>query len=106
MKVFDLSFSDGKRCRCIIPEPEPDDVELASLRGMFGNDRLESMHRIVAPPPGRLPWKRDGDMWRIHSFKLQKLESGLFRCTWPGGSIEGDKDVISSAVREHWAEGV
>lgn len=73
---------------------------------MFGADRLESMRRIIAPPPENLPWKRDGDIWRLHRFELRKLESGSFRCEWPGGSIEGGKDAISSAVREHWSEGV
>lgn len=107
LKVFDLKFSDGKRCRCISMEPDPDEqVERSNVESIFHPGYVTEMCRIVAPPPEKLPWKRDGSVWRLHSFELQKLESGSFRCTWPGSSIEGDKDAISSAVREHWAEGV
>lgn len=111
MKVFDLAFSDGKRCRCIIPDPEPDETELINLKGMFGHDRLELMHRIVAPPPEKLPWKREAeDRWSLHSFELQRKGIGSekeFVLAWPGGILASkDPAVISSAVREHWAEGV
>lgn len=107
LKVFDLQFSDGKRCRCISMDPDPDEaVERSNVESIFHQGYVTGMQRIVAPPPEKLPWKREGDVWRLHRFELRKFESGSFRCEWPGGSIEGGKDAISSAVREHWSEGV
>lgn len=105
MHIYDLTFTDGKTCRCIIPEPESEAQELASMQAMFGGDRLKSMTRIVAPPPEKLPWKRSGDKWVLHRFELRKLESGYFRCEWPGGSIEGGGEEISAGVRANWADG-
>lgn len=107
MKVFDLDFTDGKRCRCIVMEPlDDEDADKKGVQSIFHPGYVTGMRRIIAPPPEKLPWKRDGDVWRMHRFELRKLESGSFRCEWPDGSIEGGKDAISSAVREHWSEGV
>lgn len=104
MKVFDLHFTDGKSCRCIIPEPESDADELSALRDMFGADRLESMRRIIAPPPEKLPWKRQSaNLWTLGLFALSKLPDGSFHCFWPGGEVSGGKEDISAAVRQHWS---
>lgn len=104
MRVYDLTFTNGKSCRCIIPDPEGEDVELAGLKDMFGG-RLESMKRIIAPPPDKLPWVRKGEEWRLHSFVLRRIYAGVFRLDWPGGSIEGGKDEVSAAARENWEKG-
>lgn len=107
MKVFDLDFTDGKRCRCIVMEPlDDEDSDKKGVQSIFHPGYVTGMRRIIAPPSEKLPWKREGDVWRLHRFELRKFESGSFRCEWPGGSVEGGKDAISSAVREHWAEGV
>lgn len=108
LKVFDLQFSDGKRCRCISMEPDPDElVERSNVESIFHPGYVTEMRRIVAPPPEKLPWKRThAGRWELGQFALMKKEGGLFHLFWPGGSVEGDKNAISSAVREHWAEGV
>lgn len=112
LKVFDLQFSDGKRCRCISMEPDPDEqVERSNVESIFHPGYVTEMRRIVAPPPERLPWKREADdRWSLYSFELQRKGIGSekeFVLTWPGGILASkDSAVISSAVREHWAEGV
>ncbi len=107
MKIFDLSFSDGKTCRVIDPDPDDDAEEsLRSYRMMFKPGYLLGMTRIIAPPPERLPWARAADGWMIGGFTLSKMADGSFHCFWPGGEVTGDKDVISSAVRENWHLGV
>lgn len=100
MKFYDLEFSDGKRCRMI--DPDGDGLEPTNFQPGY----MVSMTRIIGEPPAKLPWKRDGQAWRIGSFELVKLESGRFRVTWPDGSAEGGKDEISQAVRENWAKGI
>lgn len=104
MRVYDLTFTNGQSCRCIIPEPQSEDVDLAELKGMFCG-RLESMKRIIAPPPDKLPWVRKGDEWRLHSFVLKRIDAGAFKLEWPGGSFEGGRDEVSAAVRENWEKG-
>lgn len=106
MLIFDLTFTDGKACRYLCPDPEAtEETERASLEAIFCG-RLASMVRIIAPPPEKLPWKRGGDgAWWLHRFRLSKLDSGLFRLDWPDGSAEGEKDEISAAVRLNWEKG-
>ena len=112
LKVFDIQFSDGKRCRCISMEPDPDEaVERSNVESIFHPGYVTEMRRIVAPPPEKLPWKRQAaNLWSIDNgrriFALSKLPSGEFHCFWSGGEVIGDKSSISSAVRKHWAEGV
>lgn len=104
MKIFDLSFSDGRTCRVIDPDPEGNAEE--SLRGyqsMFQPRYLVGMVQVVAPPPTKLPWKRVANgRWVMGSFELIRSVSGVFHCTWPGGEVAGNKDIISAAVRENW----
>lgn len=101
MKIYDLEFTDGKRCRYIAAQPEDSEQEeLQGLRDMFCG-RLVSMTRIIAPAPTKLPWKRDGSVWRIAGFTLSK-RGDKFHCEWPGGEIVGGKDEVSAAVRESW----
>ena len=89
-------------------EPDPDEqVERSNVESIFHPGYVTEMRRIVAPPPEKLPWKRQStNLWTLGLFALSKLPDGSFHCYWPGGEVIGDKDVISSAVREHWAEGV
>lgn len=107
MKVFDLDFSDGKRCRCISMEPDPDEqVERANVESIFHPGYVTGMHRIVAPPPEKLPWKRQhATLWTLGRFALSKLPGGTFHCFWPGGEATGGKQEISAAVRENWESG-
>lgn len=106
MRIYDLAFTDGKRCRMIIPEPESEAKELENMRAMFGADRLASMTRIIAPPPDKIPWKRvHATLWHCGLFALSKMPDGQFRVFWPGGDVTGDKDLISATVRGNWAEG-
>lgn len=107
MLIFDLTFTDGKACRYLCPDPEASEhTERASLEAIFCG-RLASMERIVAPPPTKLPWERQSKtLWTLHLFALSRLEDGTFHCFWPGGEVTGDKDEISAAVRIHWQEGL
>ncbi len=100
MKSYDLTFADGKACRMI--DPEGDGLAPTNFQPGY----LISMTRVIGYPPSKLPWRRDGSVWRIGSFELTKLEAGRFRVTWPGGSDEGGKDDISAVVRENWSDGV
>lgn len=99
MKFYDLEFTDGKRCRMI--DPEGDGLEPTNFHPGY----MRSMTRVIGTPPAKLPWKRDGAVWRIGSFELIRIEGGRFRVTWPSGSAEGGKDEISAAVRENWMSG-
>lgn len=107
MRIYDLTFTDGKQCRHIVPQPqETEEEELRITQAIFCG-RLKSMARIVAPPPERLPWKRQTEtLWTLGLFALSKMADGSFHCFWPGGEVTGDKDVVSSAVRENWSFGV
>lgn len=105
MHIYDLTFADGKRCRSIVMEPTTEQEDCAGMRSMFRDGYVLTMDRIIPPPPARLPWRRDGDCWRIGLFELRRLESGLFRVTWPGGSVEGGKEEVSAVVRGNWRFG-
>lgn len=106
MNIYDLTFTDGKRCRCLVMEPAADEQEdLDGVRTMFHAGYLQSMERIIAPPPDKLPWRRDGDCWRIGRFELRRTGDGLFSVTWPGGEASGGKDEVSAAVRGNWRYG-
>lgn len=103
MLIFDLTFTDGKACRYLCPDPDATEAtERASLEAIFCG-RLASMVRIIAPPPEKLPWRpvKKG-LWRCNLFVLKKLDEGSFNCFWPGGEVTGGKDEISAAVRANW----
>lgn len=106
MHIFDLTFTDGKKCRYLSPEPEAtEEAERAGLAAMFCG-RLASMVRIIAPPPEKLPWRRvANDRWQLHNFTLTRVRAGWFYLLWPDGSTEGEKDHVSAAVREKWEKG-
>jgi len=107
MLIFDLEFTDGKRCRYLCPDPYATvESERADLEAMFCG-RLASMVRIIAPPPEKLPWEVAGyGEWRLGLFKLKRSGLGSekeFKLEWPGGSISSNnKDEISAAVRLNW----
>ena len=91
MHTYQLTFADGKTCRCIIMEPEEDPaVDVLGVHSIFAPGYLVTMDRVIAPPPERLPWKRDGAVWRL---------------SWPGGGVYGTKEQVSAAVRENWTSG-
>lgn len=108
MRIFDLSFSDGKSCRVIDPDPDDDEVEsLRSYKAMFQPGYLVSMEQIIAPPPAKLPWQQHAKgLWTLGLFVLKRLDSDTFSCSWPGCEVVGDKDAISATVRLRWREGV
>lgn len=105
MKIYDLEFTDGRTCRHIVPEPQDTEEEEFRITQAIFCGRLESMVRIIAPPPEKLPWKRDGEFLRLGAFALIRLGDGQFKCFWPGGEVTGGKDTISAAVRANWAKG-
>lgn len=107
MLIFDLTFTDGKACRYLCPDPEATEIsERASLEAIFCG-RLKSMERIIAPPPAKLPWVRQTNtLWTLNLFALSRLGPDQFHCFWPGGEVTGDKDEISATVRLHWEEGL
>lgn len=106
MHTYQLKFSDGKTCRCIVMEPGQDAaVDVAGVHSIFHEGYLQSMQRVIAPPPARLPWKRvANDRWELHRFVLRK-DGDLWRLSWPGGGVYGDKEHVSAAVRENWTNG-
>lgn len=108
MKVFDLSFTDGKSCRCIVLEESADDPEEErQLRNNFHPGYVATVARVMPPPPTKIPWKRQHKtMWTCGLFALSKLDSGDFHCFWPGGEVTGDKAAVSKAVRENWNLGL
>jgi len=107
MKIFDLSFSDGKTCRVIDPNPEEDEtLSLCSYQAMFKPGYLVSMDRAISPPPAKLPWQQQAKgLWTLGLFVLKRLDVETFHCFWPGGEVTGDKDEVSATVRLHWTEG-
>ncbi len=107
MHAYDLTFSDGKTCRCIALEPDDDPgVDVAGIRSVFRDGYLVSIDRVIAPPPIKLPWKRAAnDRWELNRFVLRK-DGALWRLSWPGGGVYGDKDHVSAAVRENWTKGL
>ena len=105
MKIFDLEFTNGQRCRCIAMDGEESTADaIQSITDSFCG-KLKSAERILPPIPDPLPWKRDGSIWRMHLFELARIELGLFNLTWPGGSIHGSADDVRSAVRSNWSQG-
>lgn len=107
MLIFDLTFTDGKACRYLCPDPEATEaIERASLEAIFCG-RLASMDRIITPPPARLPWVRQTNtLWTLNLFALSRIGPDEFHCFWPGGEVTGDKDEISATVRLRWNEGI
>lgn len=103
MKIYDLTFTNGKQCRHIVPQPQDTEEEELRITQAIFCGRLASMTRIIATPPEKLPWKpvKNG-LWRCNLFVLKKLDDGSFNCFWPGGEVTGDKDAISAAVRSNW----
>lgn len=108
MKIFDLSFSDGKTCRVIDPDPIEDAAEsLRSYQAMFQPGYLVSMEQVIVPPPAKLPWKQHAKgLWTLGLFVLKRLDAETFHCFWPGGEVTGDKDEVSATVRLRYSEGV
>lgn len=108
MKIFDLSFSDGRACRVIDPSPDEDASEsLRSYQAMFQPGYLLGMERVIAPPPAKLPWQQQAKgLWTLGLFVLKRLDAETFHCAWPGCEVTGDKNAISATVRLRWAEGV
>lgn len=105
MRIFDLSFSDGKRCRCIAMDAEETEAEaIHSIRQGFHPGYLVSAEMIVPPIPDPLPWKKDGDVWRLRNFSLKRVGVG-FLLKWPGGELQGVKDEVKSAVVGNWRSG-
>lgn len=105
MKIYDLTFTDGKQCRHIVPQPQDTEEEELRITQAIFCGRLASMVRIIAPPPERLPWRFKGSHWSIGSFVLTRAGKDLFRCEWPGGSVTASAEVISAAVRTNWSKG-
>jgi hypothetical protein len=108
MHIYDLSFSDGKTCRVIDPDPDEDAAEsLRSYKMMFKPGYLVGMERIISPPPTKLPWQQQKKgLWTLGLFVLKRLDAETFHCFWPGSEVIGDKEEISATVRLRWAEGI
>ena len=108
MQIFELKFSDGKSCTCLIPDPlDSDDANENDLRGIFQPGYMVAADRVIPRPPTKLPWIRQSKtLWTLNLFALSRLPSGEFHCFWPGGEVTGGKDEISAAVRLHWEEGL
>lgn len=105
MRIFDLDFADGKRCRCIAMDAEETEAEaIHSIRQGFHRGYLVSAEMIVPPIPDPLPWKREGDAWRLRNFTLSRIEAG-FLLKWPGGELQGGKDEVKAAVIGNWRLG-
>lgn len=108
MQIFNLTFADGKRCTCLIPDPlDSDEANAKDLGGIFQPGYMISAERVIPKPPTKLPWKavRKG-AWSLGQFVLERIDGGKFRCSWPGGEAVGGKDEISNAVRLNWSFGV
>ena len=103
MKIFDLEFTNGQRCRCIAMEDESTEEAVSSLHSSFCG-KLKSAERILPPIPDPLPWKRDGDVWRLRNFSLKRVGVG-FVLKWPGGELQGGKDEVKAAVIGNWRLG-
>lgn len=105
MHIHHLTFADGKTCTALVMEPS--DIPGEDERGItniFHPGYLARMERVVPEPPSKLPWKRQGDRWVLGRFVLRRQEE-VFLLEWPGGSIVGGKEEVSSAVRENWKDG-
>jgi len=105
MHNYNLTFTDGKRSRCIVMEPKTEAEDSAGIASIFCG-RLAGIERIIPDCPEKLPWKRDpsSGCWRLHRFTLRK-DGAQWVVEWPGGSAAGGKDEVSAAVRENWNEG-
>ena len=102
MRVLDLTFTNGKACRCIVMEPGDPSEDEAGIREIF-QGRLESITARLPPCPAKLPWQRAGDVWRLHSFGLRR-DGDQWSLTWPGGSFTGASDEVSQTVRNNWVD--
>lgn len=106
MRIYDLTFADNKRCRCIAMDAsETEEQDINSIRQGFHPGYVSGVDRIVPPIPDVLPWKRDGQVWRLHQFELSRLSAGQFELSWPGGSMRGSKDEVRQAVVDNWRSG-
>lgn len=108
MRSYDIVFSDGKRCRCLAPEDETAEQDMAALADIFCREGyIVSITRCIPPIPEKLPWRLDraAKCWRLGQFVLTKLEDGALRLEWPGGHMEGSKEEVRQAVVENWALG-
>jgi hypothetical protein len=105
MHNYNLTFADGKTSRCIVMEPAPTEKEDTDGMQMIFFDRLVSAERVVLPPPEKLPWQRDGDVWRLYRFELRRQGDGLFLLKWPSGDFAGDKDSVRLAALKNWRDG-
>lgn len=108
MQIFDLKFSDGKSCTCLIPDPlATDEANEKDLRGIFQPGYMVAAERVIPKPPTKLPWKQERrGLWTLGLFVLERMEPDVFHCSWPGGEVTGGKEEISAAVRLHWEEGL
>ena len=107
MLIYDLTFTDGKQCRHIVPEPQDTEEEELRITQAIFCGRLASMERIVTPPPTKLPWQQQKKgLWTLGLFVLRRLGDDEFECSWPGRQVVGDKDAISATVRLHYQEGI
>lgn len=111
MKVFDLSFSDGKSCRCIVLEESADDAEEArQLISTFHPGYVVDVKRVMPPAPSKLPWRRSGEnCWRLNQFTLSKIIDSVsgeqvgWCLKWLDQTLFcNDKESISAAVRANW----
>lgn len=103
MQILDLTFTNGQRCRCIVMDPQSNAEDEAGIRSIFCG-RLEAVERRIPECPEKLPWKRDGSVFRLARFTLEK-SGDQWRLTWPDGEVVGDREVVSAAVRENWEFG-
>jgi len=107
VKIYDLTFTDGKSCRHIVPRPQETEEEELRITAMIFCGRLASMERIIAPPPTKLPWQQQKKgLWTLGLFVLKRLDAETFHCFWPGGEVTGDKDEVSATVRLNWDCGI
>lgn len=108
MRSYEIKFSGGKSCRCIVMEPnETEEQDIAQIGMNFTTTKVLSIERVVPPIPERVNWKKEGDCWKFGRFTMRKSESekGEFELSWQTGSTKGDKDHISRMIRENWRDG-
>lgn len=108
MKIFDLTFSDGKSCRCIVlEESDSDEEDCRQLRDKFRAGYVTDIRKVISPPPAKLPWVRAAnDTWTLGLFILKRSVEGVMTCSWPDGEVTGDKEEISAVVRLNWESGM
>lgn len=105
MHILDLTFSDGRACRCIVMEPTTDEEDQNGIRSIFHDGYLTGIERRIPECPEKLPWRRvSPGQWTLHRFTLSKHAYGWL-VEWPGGSVSGGKDEVSAAVRKNWVYG-